>query len=66
MTTSLTAKMLLALVLVTTVMVGCGRKTDLDVPGAAVIPRAKAGETAAPESAKPPVEDRRFILDGLL
>ena len=40
------------------ILSGCGRKGDLDVPGAP--PQAKN------DKAKPKVEDRPFVLDPLL
>lgn len=40
---------------------GCGRKGELDRPGVSAAPVTDPAETQTA-----PVEDRRFILDGLL
>lgn len=40
---------------------GCGRKGELERPGVSASPVTDPAETRAE-----PVEDRRFILDGLL
>lgn len=41
------------------VLTGCGRKGDLDVPGAPAVKQTD-------QKAKPKVEDRPFFLDPLL
>lgn len=44
---------------------GCGVRGTLELPPSAAAPEAAPGETAAPQEPAP-VEDRSFILDGLL
>ena len=62
MTLKTTARLALVLVLSATVIAACGRKGDLDPPGAA--PASKAGTGAGKK--KQVVEDKPFILDALL
>ena len=48
---------------------GCGRKGDLDTPYEASVNAREEAEDAGeplPPEPEPPVEDRRFILDGLI
>lgn len=51
---------LAALTITALTLAGCGRKGDLDVPGAAPV------ERGAKQDEKPQVEDRPFVLDPLL
>jgi len=51
---------LAALMVMSTFLTSCGRKGDLDPPSLAVV------DPAQPQTAKPPVEDKKFLLDPLL
>ncbi|MBD9374924.1 lipoprotein [Rhizobium sp. ARZ01] len=62
MTLKTTARLALVLVLSATVIAACGRKGDLDPPGAAPASKASAGK----DTKKQVVEDKPFILDALL
>ena len=64
MTLTKVARVALLLAIPGLVLVGCGRKGDLDRPGAttSINTKTPAG-TAEP---KQPVEDRPFLLDPLL
>ena len=62
MTLKTTARLALVLVLSATVMTACGRKGDLDPPGAATTTRTIVGADAKKQA----VEDKPFILDALL
>lgn len=46
-------------------LAGCGVRGSLELPPSATTPEAAPGEAAAPQAAAP-VDDRSFILDGLL
>jgi predicted small lipoprotein YifL len=46
-------------------LAGCGVRGDLELPPSATTPEATADGQATPQGATP-VEDRPFILDGLL
>jgi predicted small lipoprotein YifL len=59
MTFKTTARLAFVLVLSATVISACGRKGDLEVPGAASSKPAEKGK-------KQQVEDRPFLLDPLL
>jgi predicted small lipoprotein YifL len=51
------------------VLTGCGRKGDLDVPGAPPTARTDTGfnsNTSTTPKPKPKVEERPFILDAIL
>lgn len=61
MTTGLWIKTICAVVLMSAVLTGCGRKGPLERPSAATAPTAATEEAPAPA-----VPERRFILDGLL
>ena len=54
-------RMVLALALAGTMLASCGRKDDLDAPGAGPVVKRADGTTA-----KQDVEDRPFLLDPLL
>ena len=54
-------RMVLALALAGTMLASCGRKGDLDVPGAEPVVKRADGTTV-----KQDVEDRPFLLDPLL
>ncbi|PWV98083.1 putative small lipoprotein YifL [Hoeflea marina] len=61
MTISPWVKTICTIAVLTVALSGCGRKGGLERPGATMTnPPAQGTETT------PPVEDRRFILDGLL
>ena len=50
-------------------LAGCGRKSDLLTPYEAQLEAQREAEKAgqpAPAAAEKPVEDKRFILDGLI
>lgn len=55
---------LLACLIGTVGLVGCGRKSDLETPSAAAAERRKAGEKNV--EAPAPREDKRFFLDALI
>lgn len=61
MTTGLWIKTICAVVLMSAVLTGCGRKGPLERPNVATAPASSAEETPAPA-----VPERRFILDSLL
>jgi len=61
MTTGPWIKTICAVVLMSAVLTGCGRKGPLERPSATTAPAASAEEAPAPT-----VPERRFILDGLL
>ncbi|MBU4528653.1 MAG: lipoprotein [Hoeflea sp.] len=62
MTTGPWIKILCAMTLSVAVLSGCGRKGPLERPGVSVVPAAATEEATDPA----PVNDRRFVLDGLL
>lgn len=65
MTTGPWIKILCAMALSVAVLSGCGRKGPLDRPGVSAAP-ATATEATDPAQVPAPVNERRFILDGLL
>ncbi len=62
MTTGPWIKTLCALALSVAVLSGCGRKGPLERPGVSAVPATTTEEATDPA----PVNDRRFVLDGLL
>ena len=62
MTTGPWIKILCAMALSVAVLAGCGRKGPLERPG---VPAAPSVATE-PATDPAPVNDRRFVLDGLL
>lgn len=65
---SLTTTLALALAL-SSVLVGCGRRGELEPPSSTVAPAAVAGQKPAKEeksSSKESVPERHFILDPLI
>jgi predicted small lipoprotein YifL len=61
MTTGMLIKSTCVAAALVVALAGCGRKGPLERPGASVAPVTDAAETQTPA-----VEERRFILDGLL
>lgn len=58
-----------ALVATSLALGACGRKSDLDTPRQAALDRQQEARDAGepvPDGPRPPVEDRRFILDSLI
>jgi predicted small lipoprotein YifL len=63
------ALVVVAAVAVLAVVSGCGRKSGLDTPYEAAVQARKDAEKAKeplPPEPEKPVEDRPFILDGLI